>query len=367
MKLECLKERLKQAVLQAERITSKNLTLPILRTVLLETTINRLIIKATNLEVGLEITIPAKIEIEGNTAISAGVLGNFLTNNNEEKLKIELNSNNLIVATNSSKTTIKSLSTEDFPIIPLVNEKESEKTKIETKEFISGLKSVVFSAATSDIKPEISSVYIYSQNGYIYFVATDSFRLSEKRVLIKNSSDFPRLIIPLKNVLEIIRVLEGVEDKEVDILADKHQISIISANIKLTSRVIDGVYPDYQQIMPKESKTEITLHKEELVNCLKMANIFSDRFNQIELKVKSQDEELVIESHNQDVGENVISLKGKITGPEIDLILNAKYILDCLPVIDNNIIEFKINEKNRPLLIKGPTDDFKYIVMPLNR
>ncbi|MFA6416247.1 MAG: DNA polymerase III subunit beta [Candidatus Paceibacterota bacterium] len=367
MKLECLKDRLRQAVLQAERVTGKNLTLPVLSSVLLEAKNSKLTIKATNLEVGLEISIPAKIEEEGSVTINALILGNFLTNNNEEKLKIDLINNNINIATNSTKTTIKSLGTEDFPLIPIVDEQEGEKARIEVKELISGLKSVVFAAATSDIKPEISSVYIYSQDGAIFFVATDSFRLAEKKIIAKSSNDFPRLIIPLKNVLEIIRVLEGVEDKEVDILADKHQLSLITASVRLTSRVIDGIYPDYRQIMPVDFKTEATLRKDELLNSLKISSIFSDRFNQIEFTIKPKEEELMINSQNQDIGENTIVIKGKITGNEIGLNLNAKYLLDCLPIIENNIVELKINEKNRPLLVRGSENDFQYIVMPINR
>ena len=367
MKLECLKDRLKQAVLQAERVTGKNLTLPVLSSVLLEAKNNKLVIKATNLEVGLEISIPAKVEVEGSVAINALILGNFLTNNNEEKLKLDLINNNLNIITNSTKTTIKSLGTDDFPLIPIVNATEGEKSRIEVKELISGLKSVVFSSATSDIKPEISSVYIYSEDGKIFFVATDSFRLAEKKIVVKSSNDFPRLIIPLKNVLEIIRVLEGVEDKEVDILADKHQLSLITASVKLTSRVIDGIYPDYRQIMPVEFKTEATLRKDELLNSLKISSIFSDRFNQIEFTIKPTEQELMINSQNQDIGENIITIKGKMSGNEINLTLNAKYLLDCLPIIENNLVELKINEKNRPLLIKGVENDFQYIVMPINR
>lgn len=367
MKLECLKDRLKQAVVQAERVTGKNLTLPVLSSVLLEAKNNKLTIKATNLEVGLEISIPSKIEEEGSVAVNATILSNFLLNNNEEKLKIELINNNLQVATNSTKTIIKSLSTDDFPIIPIVNKEEGEKTNIKLKNFIFGLKSVVFSAAISDIKPEISSVFVYTQNDNMFFVATDSFRLAEKKINIKSNNKFSRLIIPLKNVLEIIRVLEVVDDIEIDIFTDKHQLSIITPNIKLTSRVIDGIYPDYQQIMPVEFKTQATIKKDELLNSLKISNIFSDRFNQIELIIKPSNEEIIINSKNQDVGENTIIIKGKIFGDELNLIINAKYLMDCLSIIESNIIELKINEKNRPLMVNGSDLDFRYIVMPINR
>ena len=181
MRIEIKKDLLKQVVGQAERVTSKNLTLPILNSILLETEENRLTIKATNLEIGLEIEIPVKVEKSGQVAVSAQLLGNFLNNiSQEEKINLKEDNGNLIIQTQSSETTIKCQSTEDFPIIPRVT--DGGVIEIEANDFVSGLKSVLFSASLSDIKPEISSVYLYTDNDKIIFVSTDSFRLAEKKI-----------------------------------------------------------------------------------------------------------------------------------------------------------------------------------------
>ncbi len=365
MKLECLKDKFRQAVNQAERATSKNSTLLILNTVLLEAKNNKFKIKATNLEIGLEIEFNAKVEEEGIVAVNARVLNNFLTNlNKEDKVKIELINNNLKIETSNSKTTLKSLNTEDFPIIPKVDNQES--FKIKAKDFLSGIHSVLFASAVSDIKPEISSVYIYQQQNKICFVATDSFRLAEKTISVV-INDFPPIIIPFKNIIEIIRVFDNLED-DLEIKTDKHQLSIFSSEIHFTTRIIDGIYPDYRQIIPKEFKTEVLISRTELLNALKLANIFSDRFNQVDINLNPKTKELTIHSLNQEVGENILTLKIEITGEDLNLSLNVKYLLDCLSIITEDTLKIQLNEKNRPLLISSQNNNsFHYLVMPINR
>jgi len=367
MKLELIKDKLKEVVNIAERVTGKNLSLPILSSILLEAKDNALVVKATNLDVGLEIELPAKITEGGSVAVSASVLSGFLGNlNKEDKVKIELIKENIHISTGSSSTLIKSYSSEDFPMIPRVEDGNS--FSFNGKDIVIGLRSVLYSASLSDIKPEISSVYIYQDEKELVFVATDSFRLAEKRVPIRDKNkEFQSVIIPFKNVAEIIKVFDNI-DQEVKIEANKNQISFYTDNIHFTSRVIDGNFPDYGQIMPKKFKTEVTISRDELMNALKLSNIFSDKFNQINIKITPKDKILELNSKNQDVGENTVSLQAVLEGEDIEMSFNAKYILDCFQSISTDTIALKFNEKNRPLLIIGIGDtSFQYIIMPINR
>lgn len=367
MKLELIRSRLKEAVSIAERVTGKNLSLPILSSILLEAKNNTLLIKATNLDVGLEIELPAKITEDGSVAVSAAVLSGFLGNiTKEDKVRLELIKENIHISTGSSSTLIKSYSSEDFPVIPKVE--DSNSFSFIGKDIVSGLRSVLYSASLSDIKPEISSVYIYQDEKELVFVATDSFRLAEKRITMKDrNKDFQSVIIPFKNVAEIIKVFDNLEE-EVRIEANKNQISFYAENIHFTSRVIDGNFPDYQQIMPKKFKTEVTISRDELINALKLSNIFSDKFNQINLKISPAGKIFELNSKNQDVGENTVKLEGVLEGEDIEMSFNAKYILDCFQSLASDTVVLKFNEKNRPLLIIGVGDtSFQYIIMPINR
>jgi len=367
MKLELIKNKLKEVVSVAERVTGKNLSLPILSSILLEAKNNSLVIKATNLDVGLEIELPAKITEEGSVAVNASVLSGFLGNlNKEDKVKMESVKDNIHISTSTSSTLIKSYSSEDFPVIPRVEDGNSN--TFNGKDIVVGLRSVLYSASLSDIKPEIASVYIYQDEKDLVFVATDSFRLAEKKIPIRDrSKEFQSVIIPFKNVAEIIKVFDNL-DEEVKIEANKNQISFFTDKIHFTSRVIDGNFPDYRQLMPKKFKTEVTIARDELMNALKLSNIFSDKFNQINIKISPRNKLFELNSQNQDVGENNISLQAALEGDDVEMSFNAKYILDSFQSISSDSIALRFNEKNRPLLVTGIGDNsFQYIIMPINR
>ena len=368
MKIECSKQKLQKAVLIAERATSHNLSLPVLKNLILEVKKNNLVIKSTNLEIGLEVELPAKVLEEGMTSCNPTTLSNFLTNlKDEDKITVELQNNNLLIKTSTYNTVIKSEEYEDFPLIPKIS--TTNKLKLKNTDLVYGLKSVIYAAAVSDIKPEISSVYIYQNNNELIFVATDSFRLAEKKLTISNQNkdvDF-RLIIPLKNAAEIIKVFEG-EEGELELCSDSNQLSITSVGIHLTSRLIDGIYPDYRQIMPKTSTSTITLSKDDLGQVLKMANIFSGKFNQIKLDVDVAKEQIIIYSASSDIGESTATIKAKIEGNDFSAHYNARYILESFQSIPALNLLIGMTEPNRPLLIQGTENkSFSYIIMPVNR
>lgn len=365
MKVECIKDKIREAVIIAERISGRNLSLPILSSILLETGNKTLIIKSTNLEAGVEIEIPAKVDEAGSVTVNASVLANFLNNLNQE-VKIELISlnDNLKIITDSTTTLIKCFNTEDFPIISKINQEGG--FSIDSTLLVNNLKTVSFAASLSDIKPEIASIYIYNQDNELFFVATDSFRLIEKKINFNIKESFS-LIIPLKSVTEIIRAIDNLNTNVV-ISFNNNQLAINTDNFYLTLRIIDGTYPAYQQIIPTSFNTELTIKKDEFLNILKLANIFTDKFNQIDLSINPKNNIVEINSCNQEIGENKFSLVTKIKGDQLSISFNAKYLIDCLPSINTNEITLKFTDKNHALLITGVGDDLtRYLVMPINK
>ena len=184
MKIECSTDKLKEAVNKAEKIVGKNSTLESLKSILFVASGSSLKLRSTNLSLGLEIEIPAKIIEEGEVFVAGDVINNTLMNINSDKvIRLEKQNENLYLNNKKSNILIKSLSSEDFPTIPSV---EGSSFEIETEKFIEGIKAVFYSSAINDIKPEIASVYIYSNDNNLVFVATDSFRLAEKSIKTKN-------------------------------------------------------------------------------------------------------------------------------------------------------------------------------------
>jgi DNA polymerase-3 subunit beta len=366
MKIECLKEKLSVALLYAERITGKNLTLPVLSCILLEAKDNSLTIRSTNLDLGIEIHVPVKVEKEGSVAVPGQTISQFINNlQGDKNIKLEVVDGNLAISSAMGSTTIKSMPSEDFPTIPVVPEEKS--FEIESEDFVRGLKSVWYSSSVSGIKPELSSILIASEEDGLVFAATDSFRLAEKRIKTKKQNDFGQILIPFKNIPEIIRVLEGMKDVTVVHLS-KNQISFSADGIYLVSRVIDGVFPDYKQIIPKESKTEAIVLKQDLLHSLKLATIFSDKFNQISVSVRPEQKVFELKTRSNEVGENVSRLIATISGEDVDINFNYKYIIDCFQSIDVDTVCLQFNGVNRPVVIRGVSDKtFMYLVMPMNR
>lgn len=365
MKVECGIEKLKNGIMQVEKITGKNLTLPVLSSILVIAGGNSLKLRATNLSLGVEIEIPAKIEEEGIIAVSgstlAGIFSNIFQN---ENIFLEGNGGNLLIKTKKSLIKLKGQAHEDFPTIPLVDGKSFE---IESKKLTDGIKSVYYSSSVSDIKPEISSVYIYSNENGLVFVSTDSFRLAEKKIKTKGDEDIPGILIPFKNISEVLRIFGEIQNT-IKVCFNKNQISFSSDNIYLTSRIIDGVFPDYRQIIPKEFKVEAIVLKQDLLNALKLSNIFSDKFNQINLSIKQKEKVFELSSQNNDVGENKTHLDAVIEGEDISLGFNYKYFLDCFQSINAYSISIRLNQSSKPMVISGNSDNsFTYLIMPMNR
>ncbi len=368
MKIECAQEKLKEGIKYAERIAGKHTTLPVLSCLILDCSLkNQLTIKSTNLDLGIEISIPIKTNELGIVAVPATTINSFIGNiiDSERIIKLETDQGNLKITTSNSSATIKTQPHEDFPSIPRVS--IGTPFSLHGSDFVKGLKSVWYSSSVSSIKPELSSVYVYYNEELLVFVATDSFRLAEKKIKVNKKRDFGQILIPFKNIPEIIRTFEYVNG-EIDVHLDKNQASFNYQGIYLVSRVIDGVFPDYKQIIPKNSTTEAVILKQDLIDALKLSNIFSDKFNQVNFKVNPSQKTCEIKTKNNDIGENITTLNAAITGEKIEINFNYKYIIDCFQSIDSDSITLYFNGLNKPMIISPVSDtSFRYIVMPMNK
>ena len=366
MNFTCDRETIQKCIMSAERVTIKNSSLPILNSVLLITNGKSLIIRATNLEVGVEFQIPAEIKTEGSVAVSGSLFSNILTSiPDEEKITISVSNNICKIITKSKNITIKGFLPDDFPTIPVIT--DGENFTIQSTVFIQGVKSVLMSAAISDVKPEISSVYIYQKEKFLIFVATDSFRLAEKKINYNGDQISQGVIIPIKNIIEIIKAFESVNEN-ILFKVTKTQISCVSKLVYITSRVIQGIYPDYEQILPKNNTTEVVMLKQDLINTLKLSTLFSDKFNKIQFIINPEKKKCLISTKNSDIGETESNLMATMSGEPIEIALNGKHLFDCLNVISEDSIIIQCNGYNKPAVIKGVGDQsFTYLTMPLTK
>lgn len=365
MNTECSLEKLKNAVLLSERMTGKNLTLPILHALLITASGKTIKIRATNLNVGIEVEIPATVTTEGTVLVKGDILANVCNHiQGSDSIHLEKQNDNLLIKTEKTNTLIKCLPHEEFPTLPLV---EGESFDIEAKSLGEGIRSVYFCAAMTDIKPEIASIFLYSENNSLCFVATDSFRLAEKKIKQKNIPDISKILIPYKNIADILRVID-IFPGQIRLSYNKNQLSLSSGGVYFTSRLIDGAFPEYQLIIPKEEKTRVVMMKQEILNTLRLSTVFSDKFFQVELSALPKDKKIIVRSKNSDVGSTDSSVDAVIEGEPIDVIFNLKYFLDVFQSITGDSISVSFTAPNKPIVVRSVQDvTFLYLLVPTTR
>jgi len=366
MKIECIKEKFGEAVGRAEKIAGRNLTLPVIGGLYLKTDQNSLCIKATNLDLGISINIPIKIIEPGEIVVPAQTLNALLNSLNKEKnICLFVEKQVLKIKTQNTETSIKTLITEDFPIIPEISDDEA--FFLPSKDLVVGLKSVMYAAALGSMKPELSSVYLSYDGDSLVFVATDSFRLAEKRLKVKGVPHFKQILIPQKNVAEIVRIFDSIDDN-ISISIGDNQVAFRGGGVYLTSRIIDGTFPDYKQIIPRETKSKVVVLKQDLINALKTALIFSDNLNQLHLEINPSKKVFEIRSKNMNVGEGNYAVPAVVGGETLSISVNHKYLTDCFLAISSDSVSLSFSGQTKPIVVVGVGDtDFLYLTMPMNK
>lgn len=368
MKLIILKNNLKEGLQVTERGVSENTNLPILKNILIKTIDNKVKISSTNLELGITKLVSGKIIKEGGLTIPLHTFYSLVSNINSEKINLETQGNTVLFKTDNYEAKIQGLHEDEYPIIPQL-EKNDHFIEFDADFFKKSLEKVVQAAQISEIRPEISGVLFDFQVTVIKLVATDSFRLAEKTIYNNQfQTNFDKgfkVIIPLKTIQEVLRIFPN--NQLLKIYFDENQILFKNNDTELISRLIDGVYPDYDQIIPKTFESEVIIEKDHFMHALRLVSNFSGKVNDIRLRTKDSEKILEVYSNNQYLGENNYLIPSKITGNSFqDISFNWRYLLDGLKIIDSNSLVFSVNGSNKPALLK-PIEDgsYFYILMPI--
>lgn len=346
------------------RVSTKHVTLPVLQCVYLEARKGELLLRATNLEIAIEAKVKAEVKEEGVVAVPAGILLQTVGLNLEKSLTLRSEEGGLVVEGSGSETLIKSFPSEEFPSIPRV---EGGGQTINNHLFSLGIRSAAFAASVSSIKPELGSVYIFQKKEHtLTFVATDSFRLMEKTVPQKGVVLDTSILLPQKNALEISKVLDSVSSDPTCRFSDNQFSLEFSEGVYITSRLISGSFPDYEQIMPKEFAAKVTLLKEDLVRAFKKTSIFLNKFSQVGLYITKNS--LTVTAVGGEAGTTTESLKAETEGDELTLNFNQRYLAEVLQHMVDDSITLQFSGVGRPLVLKGAADvSVRYLVMPMNK
>ncbi|MFA5070268.1 MAG: DNA polymerase III subunit beta [Patescibacteria group bacterium] len=366
MKLSFTQENLNRGLEITSHIASRNQTLPILNNVLITTDNGVIKLTTTNLEIGINCQIRGKVEEEGKITVQAKLLADYVNSLSHDRVDFITEKESLKITSGKAQTVIKGSSSEEFPLIPKVEKKRSYQVNV--KDFKNAVMQVIFASAADESRPEISGIFIKPESNSLTLAATDSYRLAERKIkLEKASKEGEGVIVPARTLQELIRILND----EVEILnfyLNENQILFEFEGIEMVSRLIEGQYPDYQQIIPKEHRTRVVLNTREFIKIIKTTSLFcKPGINDINLEFLAEGKAVVSASNTQ-IGENISEVEAKVEGDKNSIVFNYRYLLDGLSSLNTEEFILELTDEANPGLIKpvGQTDHL-YIIMPIRQ
>jgi DNA polymerase III subunit beta len=343
----------------------KSGTLPALSAILIVAGDDGIKLRATNLEAGADLKIKGNTLSDGVVAIPAHVLLQIASSfTNEGAINLEHTGDTVTITTNTGKSIVKTVPYDDFPSISFPENPKNNFTLPGTL-----LKNIFTSlapyASPSTVRPELSSIHITIEGGVLTAVTTDSFRLVEKKIPLSNKGTQGKFLIPAKNAIDIAQALP---DTEIQMSFDDHQCAFVGDVGILVSRLTNAVYPDYRQILPKEFVAEAIVLRKDLESALKHTTIFSDSFQKIHLQLNTKKNTLSVSAKNTDVGEASEIISGKISGEEIALSFNHRYLSSSTSLTGAESLSLKISGIGRPMVVTGIGDtSLLYLISPMNQ
>ncbi len=369
MKFTCTQENFNRGLLITSHIANRNTALPILNNVLIKASGGLITLTTTNLEIGISVKVRGKIEKEGEFTVQAKLISDYIGLLPRENINLELEEQTLRLSCGSYKTSIKGLNSSDFPVIPEIE--RYEPIILKSRDLKNSLAQVMFAVAIDETRPEISGVLFSFSDKTLTIAGTDSYRLSEKKIiLISTGTGDKQLIIPLRTLQEVYRILSDSEETEVSLFINDSQILFkINDEVELTSRLVEGQYPDYQQIIPRESRTQVKIKVNELVRVIKSAALFcKPGINDVKLTFLAKKNELVVSSINSAIGENLVTLEADCAGEDNEVVFNYRYLLDGLNNLAGDEAMFGLVSSSAPGMIRPAGDDsYLYIIMPIRQ
>jgi len=369
MKIIILKSNLVLGLSAVERGVGSGTNLPILKSVHIKTKEGKIVLSSTNLELAVQYYLSGKIIDPGEIVVPFQLLYSVIRNLNAERVTLEKKEKKFIISSDNYEAFIPEQDSEEFPIIPSLHENAQNLT-VQKDIFLDALSRTIVATQYSDIRPEISGVLFSYQGNKLTLVATDSFRLAEKILdsqTIQTKADSLAVIIPFRTAEEVLRVFPSLDEgDEMSILLDATQILFSSPTLRLTSRLIDGTFPQYHAIIPKEFKTEVVLERGEFLDALKLVSAFSGRAHDIHLILEEHGKHLELLARDSALGENRYRVPAKVKGDPCSIVFNWRFLADGLRVLEGDEVCFLANGPDRPAVLRSPSEkSFLYVAMPI--
>jgi DNA polymerase-3 subunit beta len=374
MRVSCLQENLARGLNIVSRAVGTRTTLPVLSNVLLATDNGRLRLAATNLDMGITAWIGASVEEDGAITVPARTLNDLVNTLSPERVDLEVatRTNALHLACGATTASIKGIDAYEFPPIPEPSD-EDDVLPIPADIFKEAIGMVAFAAARDDSRPILTGVSINYQDGLLTLAAADGFRLSVREIPLEAEFyETINLVVPARSLSEIARIItEDDEVVELVLPRDRSQVLFHLENVEVVSQLIDGTFPDYRQIIPRDVETRTVLYTADLLRAARRADIFAREANHtVRFSVEPQEGMAGIarvRAQSSETGENEVVLDASIEGDGVEIAFNVRYLIDVLSVIPQDQIEVKTIRADKPGVLQPVGDDsYTHVVMPMH-
>ncbi len=401
MRVSCFQENLAKGLSIVGRAVSSRSTLPVLGNILLEAKDNQLRLAATNLEIGINCWIGARVEDEGAITVPARLLTEFVNSLPPERIDMELavRTQTLHLQCARYDANIKGIDAAEFPIIPTVDNGngpeetaevlEGSTIALETTGLRKMIDQVIFAAATDESRPTLTGVEVAFKGDRLTMAATDGYRLSVRSVELDHPfQEEITVIVPARSLGELARVLADADDEQpvqVTVTQARNQILFrvqgkgtqargAFHKVDIVSQLIDARFPDYRAIIPKSYQTRTVVDTQELLKAVRVAHLFArDNANIVRLNIEpgqgEQPGTLRLTATSAEMGDSVNELDALVEGKPLEIAFNARYLIDVLSQIDQPQVVLETTQTNRPGTIRplGMGDEeFLHVIMPMH-
>lgn len=364
MKVSVTQENLAKALSSISRVASSRNELAILNNILFRTDGNRLLVAATNLEIASTQYIGTKIDKPGSITVPARLITEFVGSLPSGTVELEVKGDHLHVSTGKFSSVINGMVADEFPELPHIDEATAVSYEISAVDFKKAVSQTIIACSGDTTRAVLTGVLWNTHEGYLYLAATDGYRLAEKKLMA--AAHETEAIIPASTLQEVLRSLSD-DTETVTVLFDDTQVSFQTTHLEVVSRLIDGNFPKYRQLIPASQETKVAINKQDFSRITKIASLFArESGGGITLVASQEKGSLSIHSIASELGENTSEATATVT-KDGEVTINSRYLSEALGVMSAEALEFSFNGKLAPCVLIEQTKqpDYLYIIMPM--
>jgi DNA polymerase III subunit beta len=375
MIFSCTKDNLYKGLSVVSHISNKQVNLPVLQNVHIKADGGSIVLSTTNLEIAIRINLRGKIDRSGEYTVPAKLFSDFVNLLPNERVDIELVDTALDVSCGDTSTSINGIDASEFPLIPAVETTSSY--LVPASDFKEALSQVLFSVSSNEARPQLSGVLLKLKGETLTLAATDSYRLGERVINLSEAVAEREVIVPSQTLQEVARMIQVLKDDpeledKLEIKFSDNQVVFEFGPVNLTSRTIDGTYPDYTQIIPDTFATELIVGRDDLIKAIKTASLFSRTgIFDVMLKVDSEKKNISVTANEATRGKNTVACDADVKGISNEVTVNFRYLIDGLNAMSSEGVTVKMIDGVNPCVItpngQAGQGAYQYIVMPIRQ